>query len=131
MTEEYPVLHSMGIINLQQMLSYSVYMTRKDMDVLRIKYKRPKGSLLPVSRTYKFGRSQRFETIESGSRKAELVYDISPLLNKATTELDTIIKRQTSNEVDKRQILDLLDRMQNEVNTDFEVLRQMIDKHEK
>ena len=46
MSDKYPTLSSMGIKNPQQITSYTVYSSREDMDVLRIRYARPLPSAL-------------------------------------------------------------------------------------
>ncbi|MEM7564660.1 MAG: DUF3461 family protein, partial [Pseudomonadota bacterium] len=50
---EYPRLAEMGIQNPQQIEKFAVY-TVGNTDILRIIYDRKPGSLLPVSRRYKF-----------------------------------------------------------------------------
>ena len=54
-----PTLSEMGITRFHEIASYTLRQEGVDKDVLRVTYKRAKGSLLPYSRKYKFGRSQK------------------------------------------------------------------------
>ncbi|MEH6455518.1 MAG: DUF3461 family protein [Cocleimonas sp.] len=87
----YPALTEMDISGFDEITRYSVQQDKKDRDVLRISYKRKKGSLLPERKTFRFGRSAKMivdTTFPSGTTE---IFEISPFLQKAMLELDSII----------------------------------------
>ncbi|MDB3935977.1 DUF3461 family protein [Granulosicoccus sp.] len=86
-----PALEEMGIQNAHEIASYTLRSTAADKDVLKIRYQRAKGSLLPHSRTYRFGRSLRAVIADGGTSRMEHTYEISAFLLKAIAELDTLV----------------------------------------
>jgi len=90
-TDSYPALEEMGITRAHQISAYSLRQDGADKDVLKIRYKRAKGSLLPESRTYKFGRSLKTVIADGGTSRMEHTYEISPFLLKAIAELDSLV----------------------------------------
>lgn len=87
----YPALAEMGIVRFHEISHYSLRQDGVDRDVLRIIYKRAKGSLLPYSRKYKFGRSLKTVVADGGSARMEHTHEISPFLLKAVAELDKLV----------------------------------------
>ncbi len=87
----YAALEEMGIIRFHEISNYSLRQDGADKDVLRVIYKRAKGSLLPHSRKYKFGRSMRTVIADGGTARMEHTYEISPFLLKAVSELDRLV----------------------------------------
>lgn len=87
----YPALAEMGIIRFHEISHYSLRQDGNDKDVLRVNYKRAKGSLLPYSRKYKFGRSMKTVIADGGTARMEHTYEISPFLLKAVAELDSLV----------------------------------------
>ena len=90
-TQQYPALEEMGIRNAYEISGYSLRPAGAHRDVLKIRYKRAKGSLLPQKRTYKFGRSLKTVVADGGTARMEHTYEISPMLLKAVAELDTLV----------------------------------------
>ena len=88
---QYAALEEMGIIRFHEISNYSLRQDGADKDVLRVIYKRAKGSLLPHSRKYKFGRSMRTVIADGGTARMEHTYEISPFLLKAVSELDQLV----------------------------------------
>ena len=125
---QYSTLNSMGVQHPLQIIGYTLTQPRPDMDILRIRYERPKGSFLPVVRSYTFGRSQRTQVSDGAMSQAELVFEISPVLSKAILELDSIVQaKQDRNEL-KVQILGEIERLQEEFNAELNSLRQLIER---
>lgn len=87
-----PALTEMGIIRFNEISHYSLRQDGADKDILRIIYNRKKGSLLPYSRKYKFGRAQKTVVADGGSSRMEHRYEISPFLLTAVNELDELVK---------------------------------------
>jgi hypothetical protein len=92
----FPNLSEMGINNPDEIEHYSLS-TTSNVDHLRIIYKRKKGSLLPTSKRFEFGRASRTVMTDSGTQATEIVHDISPFLHKALEELDRLIDAKKSN----------------------------------
>ena len=92
----FPTLTEMGINNPGEIERYSLN-TTNNIDVLRIVYKRHKGSFLPTSKRFEFGRASKTVVADSGTRKTQIVHEISPFLRKAVKELDDILSAKQSN----------------------------------
>ena len=88
---QYPALSEMGIIRFHEISHYSLRQDGPDKDVLRVIYNRAKGSLLPYSRKYKFGRAMQTVVADGGSSRMEQTHVISPFLLKAVSELDKLV----------------------------------------
>ncbi len=95
---KFPHLAEMGVENPQQIDNYSVNSIAYT-DILRIVYARPKGSLLPASKTFKFPRIQ--ETVESpGKGQGEVTMKSNPAFRSAVGELQEILEsRQKDQDV--------------------------------
>ena len=86
----YPRLSEMGVANPQQIAKFSVNSIDYT-DYLRITYERPKGSLLPMSRTFKFPRIAKPLEANSNTSADEVVMETNPALRDALTELREIV----------------------------------------
>ena len=89
--KEYPSLTEMDIKRFDEISRYTVFQDRPDRDVLRITYKRKKGSLLPKRKTFHFGRSAKMINDPSARGGLTQIHEISPFLQKVMLELDSII----------------------------------------
>lgn len=127
---QYSTLSSMGVQNPMQIIGYTLTQPRPDTDVLRIRYERPKGSFLPVVRSYTFGRSQRTQVSNGALSQAELVYEVSPVLSKAILELDSIVQSKQDRSELKIQILSEIERLQEEFNAELDSLKQLVNRLE-
>ncbi|HMT94205.1 DUF3461 family protein [uncultured Thiothrix sp.] len=127
---QYSILSSMGVQNPMQIIGYTLTQPRPDTDVLRIRYERPKGSFLPVVRSYTFGRSQRTQVSNGALSQAELVYEVSPVLSKAILELDSIVQSKQDRSELKIQILGEIERLQEEFNAELNSLKQLVNRLE-
>jgi hypothetical protein len=85
--KEYKRLKEMGIQHPQQIAKFAVY-TVGNTDVLRVVYDRKKGSLLPVSRRYKFERIKQSVIVDSGTRQTETLFESQPAFREALSELE-------------------------------------------
>jgi len=131
MSEQYPTLKSMGIQNPAQITGYILSQPKPDSDLLRIKYQRPKGSFLPVTRSYRIGRSSKMQVTDSGTNQTEIVYEISPILSKAINELDSIVNTNQSKTELRQQILGELERMESDFVAEIAAVRQLVEKIDK
>ena len=88
-------LSQMGIENPGEIVRYSMRRRSPREDVLKIYYQREKGSLLPVSRTYRFGRSIKTSVGDSGAPRFDESFEVSPVLLSAIDELDALIAERS------------------------------------
>ncbi len=79
---DYPRLSEMGVQNPHEIEKFAVY-TVGHTDILRIIYDRKKGSLLPVSRRYKFPQLKKSVLVDSGTRQTDIVYESVPAFREA------------------------------------------------
>lgn len=128
MQTEYPALAAMGIKNPNQINHYSVYQVHPDTDLLKIKYARPKGSFLPVTRSYTFQRSPKPQIRDSASQEIITIYEVSPQLTAALNELDQIVEAHQSIKELQQHLHNEVDRIQHDFQSEMEGLRQLIKK---
>ena len=85
----YPKLTEMGVQHPDEIEKFAVY-TVGHTDVLRIIYDRKKGSLLPVSRRYKFTQVKKSVIVDSGTRQTETLFESTPAFREALHELEQL-----------------------------------------
>ncbi len=124
---KYPTLLEMGVNNPGEIEHYSLS-TTNDIDVLKIIYKRKKGSLLPTSKRFEFGRSERTIMTDSGTQTAGIVRDISPFLQKAVQELDKFLDTKKSNIEHAKLVKDEMRRLHQELTSSMAYIESLIDK---
>jgi len=123
----YPALTEMGITNPEEITRYSLQ-TVNNVDVLRIVYKRKKGTFRASSKKFRFGRAQKMVVSDGGKNKTELVHEISPFVIKATDELREIVKGKHSRADQVSIILDEINRLEEETHTRIAYLKTLISK---
>lgn len=124
---DYPTLSEMDINRAEEIRHYTLHQ-EGNIDVLKVFYKRQKGSFLPERKTFKFGRSAKM--IATGDKKnpTRETHEISPFLLKAITELDSLLKKKDS-VVDKKQhILDRMHQIELEVKAAHEEMRSLLNE---
>ena len=85
---DYPRLKEMGIKNPHEIEKFAIY-TVNTTDVLQIVYDRKPGSLLPVSRRYKFPQAKKSVMVDSGTDKAQMIYEsVGGFFAKRCSELE-------------------------------------------
>ena len=127
MSVNYPSLHEMGIQNPEEISRYSLQNVN-DVDILRVVYKRQKGSLLPHSKKFKFARSKRMVVADSGTNSTEMFSEISPFLNKVIDELHQVVELKHRHKEHKVIILDEISRLEEEVHTRMTYIKSLVDK---
>ena len=118
--KNYPHLSEMGVLNPQQIEKYSVN-SFGFTDVLRIVYERPKGSVLPLSRTYKFPRVQK-------TVKDEVAMESNPALRAALEELQEMLDVKGKNQDVAAAILDELRLLEEDIALRSEYLKVLVGK---
>jgi len=123
----FPTLTEMGINNPGEIERYSLN-TTNNIDVLRIVYKRQKGSLLPTSKRFEFGRAAKTVVADSGTQKTEIVHEISPFLRKAMKELDGIIGAKKSSIKQAKLVKQELQRLHQDMASRLTYIESLIDE---
>lgn len=125
MQDKFPKLHEMGVTSPEQIISYDLVQTDPTEDMLRLKYQRPSGSFLPVTRVYRFARTPRAAT---SSAPGLVEYEMSPFLSVAMDELDTLVRSLTDRTMVLQQINDQIDQMERDYRGELKVLRAALRK---
>lgn len=123
--KKYTNLNEMGIENPTQIVRFSVH-EANNTDVLRIVYSRKKGSILPVSKTFKFPRLKKTVLVDGGTQRTQILYKSAPIFANALIELDDIIEKK--NNVDElNQILeDEIQQLETEVTSRINYIKTLI-----
>jgi len=126
--ERYPTLEEMGVTRFDEISGYSLRQVSADKDILKINYKREKGSFLPVTRKYKFGRAGKAFLTDGGRARTEHVYEISPFLLKAVNELDRLTTRSEDVTDNRARLLAELAELEQLTQQRITALRAHIEK---
>ena len=128
MPKKFPNLTEMGVQNPEQIIGYTSVHVAEDLDVLKITYKRPKNSFLPMRRRYDFKRSGK--PMPGGDLKGAqaIRYDISPILARATAELDAILADAKRVVATKESLVQELAELQADMNERIAHLSASISK---
>ncbi len=124
---KFSTLSEMGINNPGEVERYSLN-TTNNIDVLRIVYKRKKGSILPTSKRFEFGRSEKTVVADSGTGKTVILHVISPFLQKAMKELDEIISTKKSNIQHAKLVKQELQRLHQDMASRLVYIESLIDE---
>lgn len=125
--KNYPRLAEMGVKNPLEIEKFAVYST-ESLDTLHIIYKRKKGSLLPVSRKYKFPRAKKSIMVNSATRQTNVVFESSSALLEAMGELEQIRAEHKDSASLSAAINDELTLLEDEVKMRTEYIRSLIAK---
>ncbi len=130
MTINTPSLTEMGVLNPTQIAGYTTVHVAKDMDVLKIDYRREKGSFLPKHRRYEFKRISKPMPGNELKGADAIRYDISPILSKAISELDALLATNKQTVATKKSLQHELATLNSEMNERIKHLSKMIDSLE-
>ena len=127
---DYPTLNKMGIKSVESVDKYTLR-HQGDTDVLKIYYKRAKGSLLSRSKKFSFVRGRKNMLLEVRNSKAfEKMANISPQLVAALEELKNLeATRKVEKPQDpKQKFLADLDHLEKVMNSKMDEIRRQIDR---
>ena len=106
----YPTLSEMGVTSFDDITKYTLRQ-EGGFDILKVYYKREKGSFRPRSKKFRFGRATRTVMVDSGRQQWQEVSEISPFLLRAITELNKLaaedVKTGSSKETIEQDLLHL------------------------
>ncbi len=126
---EYKTLGEMKIANPLEIDRYSVQTIEhpdEHTDVLRVVYKRKKGSLLPDSKRYRFPRIKKTVVQDGGTRKMDIRWEVSPFLQKAISELDDLISLEFTRKEKIKIIMDEMRRLEDDAAHRLSYIRSII-----
>ena len=121
----YPTLQSMGITSIQDIEKFTLRFEGGH-DVLKIYYRREKGSLLPKSKKFKFGRSTKTVLADGGQQTYRQVQEPSLIVLRAMEELELIVGRQHEAKVTKDDLVKELDHLEKVVNSKINEIKEKI-----
>ncbi len=98
----YPALKNLGINRPHEISAYTLT-THNDVDTLRIKYVRQKGSLLPTAKKFKFPR-RPVPGVQPVPGEVAMT-EISPALEEALEELSHLLSEANSTQDKKAELL--------------------------
>ncbi len=120
---EYKTLSDLGIKRPNEISNYSLsYNCNDSTDILRIKYTRKKGSLLPVAKKFTFPKRKM------PGINIDNMTEVSPTLKKAVAELDDILDKDKSNKDRKKELMSELSEFQSYVCHRITEFKSEIDK---
>lgn len=120
-------LTEMGVLNPEQIVNYTAVHVAEDMDVLKINYRRPKGSFLPKRRRYEFKRLGKPMPGSELRGTQAIRYEISPILLRAIAELDSILSADKRTAATKETLQHELVELQTELTERIHHLSKMIE----
>lgn len=121
---DYPRLAEMGVESFEQIAGYTVNSIGYT-DFLRIDYDRPKGSFLPVRRTYEFPRTQK--KAASGNGEA-VVMESDACLREALVELKSLVGARESKKGIAACILKEVQRLEDHTAAQCARIRELVAK---
>jgi len=123
----YPHLTEMGILNPQEIEKFAVYST-DDLDVLRIIYERKKGSLLPVSKNFKYPRVKKSVLVDSGTRETAIVFESTDAFRNALHDLEQLKVAKSKGEDLKTLILAEIRFLEEDIALRTEYIKSLVNK---
>ena len=123
----YPPLPEMGILNPQEIEKFAIYSTDK-LDVLRIIYQRKKGSLLPVSKNYKFPRVKKSHLVDSGTRDTAIIFESTETFRSALHELQELKVNKSKGEDLAALILAEIQFLEEDIALRTEYIKSLVGK---
>ncbi|MCP4765495.1 MAG: DUF3461 family protein [Gammaproteobacteria bacterium] len=124
---DYPRLTEMGIQHPEEIEKFAVY-TVGQTDVLQIIYDRKKGSLLPVSRRYKFPQVKESVMVDSGTRQTEVLFKSTPAFREALHELEQLkLAREKGLDL-ASMIRDEIKHLEEDIALRIQYIQSLVDK---
>jgi len=124
---DYPRLSEMGVQHPQEIEKFAVY-TVGHTDILRIIYDRKKGSLLPVSRRYKFPQLKKSVLVDSGTRQTDIVYESVPAFREALHELEQLKLARAKGQDLKALLSEEIRHLEEDIALRTQYIQALIDK---
>jgi hypothetical protein len=124
---DYPKLTEMGVQHPEEIEKFAVYVVGNT-DILRIIYDRKKGSLLPVSRRYKFPQLKKSVIVDSGTRQTETVFESTPAFREALHELEQLKLARDKGQDVAALIREEIKHLEEDIALRTQYLQSLVDK---
>lgn len=121
----YPTLDSMGIKSTDNIEKFTLRY-ENGQDVLKIYYHREKGSLLPKSKKFKFGRSTKTVLADGGQQTYRQVQEPSLVVVRALEELEQIVGKQHEIKVTKEDLILELEHLEKVMESKISEIKEKI-----
>ncbi len=122
---DFPTLNEMGITKPETIDRYSLQ-TINNIDILRIVYRKQKGSILPDSKRFRFPRTEKMTPGDGNARDTQIFYEVSPEVHKAMVELDQIVKAKRDRKHQLELIKEEIQRLQEETSTRIDYINSLV-----
>lgn len=123
----YKTLESMGITSFEDIEKFTLRY-ENGFDVLKVYYRREKGSLLPKSKKFKFGRSTKTVLADGGQQTYRQVQEPSLVVLRAVEELGKIVGKQAEDKITKEALIMELDHLEKVVANKVAELKAKIEE---
>ncbi|MBD5771028.1 DUF3461 family protein [Marinomonas colpomeniae] len=122
----YPTLESMGVTSIKDIEKFTLRYEGGH-DVLKIYYRREKGSLLPKSKKFKFGRATKTVLADGGQQTYRQVQEPSLTVLRAMEELEMIVGRQHEAKVTKDDLVQELVHLEKVMTSKINEIKEKIE----
>ncbi len=122
----YPTLQSMGVTSIDDIEKFTLRYEGGN-DVLKIYYHREKGSLLPKSKKFKFGRATKTVLADGGQQTYRQVQEPSLTVLRAMEELEQIVGRQHDIKVSKDDLVKELEHLEKVMTSKISEIKEKIE----
>ena len=117
----------MGVNNPREIEKFAFY-TVGNTDILRIVYNRKKGSLLPVSKNYRFPQAKKSVLVDSGTRRTETLFESSGAFREALHELEQVVRERKQDQDVAAQIREEFRLMQEDIALRTQYIESLLDR---
>ena len=124
---DYPRLTEMGVRNPLEIEKFAIY-TVGNTDILRIIYDRKKGSLLPVSKSFKFPQAKNSVIVDSGTRQTQIVYESTDTFQHALVELEELLENQKTEQQLNQVLADEILQLEAEIASRIDYIKSLVEK---
>ncbi len=120
-------LTAMGVQNPEQIARFAIYMTDRT-DILRIVYDRKKGSILPVSKKFRFAQIKKSTMVDSGTRRTEVLYESAPEFRNAVAELEQLMDAREDSHHVSQLIAEEVHALEEDVASRIDYIKSLVEK---
>ena len=124
---KYPRLEAMGIQHPDQIDGYTISSVAY-VDHLWITYKRPAGSLLPTSRSYRFPRVQKSVTAGKGKQESNVVLETDAVFREAVAELRELMAARSQKQTAAEELLSAINALEEDITARTAALKGLVEK---
>ncbi|MGB1239295.1 MAG: DUF3461 family protein [Pseudomonadales bacterium] len=125
---EYPTLEALGVEALDHVIKYSLS-READVDVIKVHYRRERGSVLERSVKFHFKRGQQVSTKADGSSEAHVCSQYLLAIEELRKLVSLQPEQKQSNK--KQAILDNIDKLDAVIESKLNQIHQQIDDYRK